>query len=166
MRLLKPIKGEEWIEKFRSKEFWIGEKRSYPQKFYSRLCHSYISWWLHLRLHYPPFGRLFFFCRLPLLIEPLNSGGLYSHVRSFLFNFVVADCWWSLKHKVWKYFHKREWQQQLDFYAACDQAMQEGRADEMSPPPELSGIQFRGSILGERYFKRVAQILKEKKNVN
>jgi hypothetical protein len=160
MRLLKPIKDEEWIEKFRDTEFWIGAKRSYPQKFYSRLTHSYVGWWIHLRLHFPPF-RHFFLNRLSLLVDPLSSGGLYSHVRSFLFNFVIADIWWSSKHRVWKLFHREEHEARLRFMRAAMQATQEGCADEMPPPPGFCAANFHGAILGERYFKRVAEILDE-----
>lgn len=157
---MKKIKGEEWIEKYREREFWIGEKRPYPQSFYSRLTKSYIGWWLNLRLRYPPF-RHFFFNRLNILIDPLSCGGLYSHISSFLFNFVVADIWWAGKHKVWKLFHPKQWEQQRAFMRACMQATEEGCADKMDAPPPFSNINFHGAILGKRYFERVAEILRE-----
>lgn len=158
--MLKPIKGEEWIEKFRKTEFWIGKERSYHQEFYSRLTKSYIGWWLHLRLYYPPFTH-FFFNRLSLLIDPLSSGGLYSHVRSFLFNFLIVDIWWSTKHKVWRLFNRKEWQQQRAFVRACMQAIHEGCADKMDAPPLLSNTNFHGYVLGKRCFERVAEILRQ-----
>jgi len=49
--ILKPIEGEEWIEKFRRREFWIAMRRRYPQKFYSRLTRSYLGRRLYFRVH-------------------------------------------------------------------------------------------------------------------
>lgn len=103
--MMKPIKGEEWIEEMREREFWIGEKHSYPEPFYARLAQSYLGWWCYFRLH-----RLW--PRLALLIDPLNCGGLWSHVQGFLFNAIVVDIWWRLKHRVWRLFHRREWEAQ------------------------------------------------------
>lgn len=155
MKFLKPIRGEEWIEKLRESEFWIGEKRSYPQKFYCRLCHSYIGWWLHLRL---TLSRKWPLTRLSLLFDPLSSGGLGGHLRSFLFNAVVVDIWWRSRHWVWKLFHRRAWEQQRRFLRAAMQASEEGYADEMPCPiPGMEG-RWHGRVLGKRYFKRVVEI--------
>lgn len=158
--LLKPIKGEEWIEKFRRKEFWIGIRRKYPQKLYARLTKSYIGWWLYLRLHYPPF-RYFFLNRLCLLIDPLSCGGLYSHIRCFCFNFFVCDIWWRGKRKIWELFHPKEHNRRQLFWRACMQATDEGYADKMNTVPPFDDENFHGYILGKRYFNRVAEIMEE-----
>jgi hypothetical protein len=151
--ILRPIKGEEWIEKFRATEFWIAKKRSYPQKLYARMCKSYLGWWCYFRLHS-------IWHRATLLIDPLSSGGFYSHLRTFLWNLTFVDIVWPLKRAIWKRFHRKEWEQRRRFMRAALQAMSEGYDDPMPPPPGFEGMNFQGSILGERYFKRMAEILK------
>jgi|SRR5580765_495159 len=153
---LRPIKGEEWIEKFRRHEFWIGAKRSYPQKVYARITKSYIGWWCYFRVHA-------IWHRAALLIDPLSCGGLWSHVNTFLFNAVVVDVWWTLKRKIWKLRHPEEWKRQRLFMRAAIQAHSEGCADEMPTPAGFEG-KFSGAILGRRYFERVAQIIKEEES--
>jgi hypothetical protein len=101
--LLKPVAGEEWIEKKRRREFWIGMRRRYPQNFYSRLTKSYVGWWLYFRI-YGIWGRA------ALLIEPISSGGFCSHLHSFLYNWIMVDLVWRTQHCIWKLFHRREWE--------------------------------------------------------
>jgi hypothetical protein len=153
-KFINPIAGEEWIEKFREKEFWIGERKSYPQKFYSRLAKSYLGWWLYFRIH-NVWGRG------ALLIDPLSCGGFCSHLRCFLYNLIIVDIYWSTKHRIWKIFHRRDWEKQRAFFAACSRAHDEGCADPMPPPAWLPKERFHGVVLGERYLKRVAEIMKE-----
>ena len=154
MRLLKPIKDELWIEKFRRKDFWIRRRRSYSEKLYARIVGSYVGWWTYFRVHS-------IWHRAALLIDPLSCGGLYSHLRSFLFNWLVVDIWWGIKHKTWKVFHRKEWEKQCALMDACMRASEEGFADPMPSPDWLPEGSFHGSILVERYFKRVLEILKE-----
>ncbi len=156
MIIFNPIKGEEWIEEFRTTDFWIVRKRSYQQKFYARLCNSYLGWWFYFRSYSV-------WSRLGLLIDPLSCGGLWSHIRSFLFNAVVVDMWWRTKHKVWKIFHRREHQQQIQFMDACIQATQEGFTDPMPNSPGFEKKNFHGASMGKRYFKRVIDILRERR---
>ena len=152
---LKPPAGEEWIERFRRREFWIGMRRRYPQKFYARLVRSYVGWWLYFRI-----SRIWHCAGL--LIDPLSSGGFYSHLTCFLRNWLICGVYWRIKHKIWKLFHKKEWQRQLDWTAAMWQATDEGFTDKLEPPDWLPAERFHGVVLGERYFRRVAEIMKEK----
>ena len=151
-KFLKPIEGEEWIEKMRRREFWIGMRRRYPQKFYSRLTKGYVGWWLYFRLRA-------IWSRAALLIDPLSCGGFYSHLRCFLYNWIMVDVIWNVKHRIWKLFHEKEWEQQCAFWRACDQATEEGCADPMPATDWMPADRFHGLVLGKRYFERVAEIL-------
>lgn len=151
---MKPIEGEEWIEEMRAHEFWIAERRSYPQKLYARLTKSYVGWWLYFRIHA-------IWARAALLIDPLSTGGLRSHLRTFLYNWIVVDIIWSTKHRIWKLFHRKEWEKKRTFFAALAKASSEGCADPMEPADWLPAEQFHGVVLGKRYFDRVAEIMKE-----
>lgn len=150
--ILKPVKGEGWIEKFRGREFWIGMKRQYPQNFYSRLTQSYVGWWLYYRV-----GAI---CsRASLLIDPLSTGGFYSHLRCFLYNWLIVGIYWSIKHRIWKLFHRREWERQCAFMRVLIRALDEGYADPLPCPDWLSADRFHGMALGKRYFNRVAELM-------
>lgn len=156
--MFEPIAGEEWIERFRDKEFWIGERRSYPQKLYSRITKSYVGWWLYFRLHAV-------WSRAALLVDPISSGGFYSHLRTFFYNWIMVDLVWRTKHRIWKMFHRKEWEKQCAFWAACSRATSEGYADPMPAPDWLPAERFHGVMLGERYFKRVGELLKDPQDV-
>ena len=150
--ILKPIKGEEWIEKMREKEFWRSEYPWEPR--YARFVRSYVGWQIYYRVRsiWP---------RAALLFDPLSCGGFYSHLRSFLYNWIMVDIVWNLKYRVWKLFHKKQWEQQMRMMRAYMQATEEGCADPMGAPESLPDDRFHGIILGERYFKRVAEIMQE-----
>ena len=153
--MFRPIEGEEWIEEFRESDFWIRTKQDHPENLYARLCKSYLGWWLYFRVHslWP---------KAALLIDPLSCGGMWSHINSFLYNFLVVGVWWRVKHEVWKRFHRKEWERQVAFMRAASQAMEEGCSDPMPAPPGFEGMNFIGWILGARYFRRVAEIMQEK----
>ena len=59
-------------------------------------------------------------------------------------------------------FHRKQWESKCRFMDAASQAMREGFADPMPPPPGFDSMNFSGSLLGERYFKRVGEILEER----
>ena len=127
MRILKPIEGEEWIEKMRQREFWIGMRRSYPQALYSRLTKSYVGWWMYMRVRE-------IWSRGALLIDPSLCGGFLSHLRCFWYNWMVLDIVGGFRCRVWKLFHKNEWEKQCAFFEACMQASVEGCADPIPAP--------------------------------
>lgn len=160
-RLFKPIRGEEWIEKFRVEEFWLAKRQAWHRSVWERFCKSYIGHWIYFKLYFMGLRRT------AMIVDPLMSGGSFiGYLRSAVWHMVIVDRWWPFKHFVWRKFHKREWEAECRFYDACWQALKEERREDVSLPVPFDKIPGRVVVLGENYFKRVAEILKEKRKVN
>ena len=136
---------------------WILDPQAYKgEHLYRRFCGSRVGYFLHL---------VGYQCgwHLSMIVDPLHCGGFFSHLQSWLWNLWHVDIFWPIKHRIDRWRRPDFYKQQDRFFRACFRASDEGCGDKMETPPMLAGMgdRFHGVILGERYFKRVREILEQ-----
>jgi len=143
-----------WIDAKCATTLFLEPPRYPGQKLYCRFCRSKLGYFLHL-LGYVIGWHTSMIC------DPLSCGGLYSHISNWLYNLWYVDIYWPIVDKIDRW-RRPEYHRQRDrFMRACRQASEEGCADELPAPAGFSKSNFVGSILGKRYFERVAELLKD-----
>lgn len=148
------IKNElrEWIEAGCATKLFLEPKKYKGENLYHRFCPSMVGYFLFLLCHKVGWHT-------SLIFDPLHSGGLFRHLRTFFYNLWYVDIFYPTKYRIYRLLRSKFYKEQDRVFSAFVKAMQEGYTDEMESPPFLPAERFHGAILGKRYFNRVKELL-------